>query len=240
MRVVMTPDDFLDRSVLQCESASRSRKEAKTVIRIRSPDACRPAQRPRLFSSKPGLSLPPILFLVSLTTTSTHVRSPPALPSPGIHRANRQRNPAHRLLCSDSVTDIPTDRPHKSPPPPITLTIPCPRVASPPLRTATEPLTRAYTPIHFARTQYTRWNQAQASRKRLLLSGFPCYAHPSPRDGPKPFLDTRKDTKSPSERVPVVLPSFGGCHSFFFFVPYPPRSSTEKPHPPPPSSPLPE
>lgn len=209
----------------QCESASRSRKEAKTDIRIRSPDACRPAQRPRLFSSKPGLSLPPILFLVSLTTTSTHVRSPPVHPSPGIHRANKQRNPAYRLPYSDSVTDIV----FTNHPPPITLTIPCPRVASPPLRTATEPLTRAYTPIHFARAQYTRWNQAQASRKRLFLSGFPCYAHPSPRDGPKPFLVTRKDTKSPSERVPVVLPSFGGCHSFFFFVPYPPRSSTENP-----------
>jgi len=141
----MTSDDFLDGSVLECESASRSRKEAKTVIRIRSPHACRPAQRPRLFSSKPGLSLPPILFLVPLTTTSTHVRSPPALPSsPGIHRANRQRNPAYRLLCSDSVTDVPTDRPHKSPPLPITLTILCPRVVSPPLRTATEPLTRAH------------------------------------------------------------------------------------------------
>jgi len=37
MRVVMTSDDFLDGSVLQCECASRSRKEAKTVIRIRSP-----------------------------------------------------------------------------------------------------------------------------------------------------------------------------------------------------------
>ena len=179
MRVVMTPDDFLNRSVLQCESASRSRKEAKTVIRIRSPDACRPAQRPRLFSSKPGLSLPPILFLVSLTTTSTHVRSPPALPSPGIHRANRQRNPAHRLLCSDSVTDIPTDRPHKSPPPTHHphYSLPSCRIASPPNSNRTSN-SRVYThtlrayPVHPVESSTSIPKAPSSIRFPLLRASF--------------------------------------------------------------------